>query len=317
MKSMRIVSFLPSATEIVYALGLGDQLAGVSHECDYPLEAKSKPVVVRSAIPTKGLTSQQIDESVSRTLKAGQSLYTVDEVLLNQLAPDLILTQDLCQVCAPSGHEIERVLPHLLRSPDIVYLTPTCLAEIFDNIRQVGEATGRAAEANALLRQLQKRVEAVTDRTRTLSSRPRVFCMEWLSPPYNAGHWMPELVELAGGVDRLGKKGKDSIRVAWEQIVDYAPEVLILSPCGLNLAEVLRQAHLLTTYPGWDQLPAVERGSVYAVDANSYFARPGPRVVAGVELLAHLLHPDRFSWSGSPDAYQTLNAEELLLMSAK
>ncbi|HEY3196620.1 MAG TPA: cobalamin-binding protein [Nitrospirales bacterium] len=313
---MRIVSFLPSATEIVYALGLGDQLAGVTHECDYPPEARSKPVVVRSAIQ-KGLTPQQIDESVSRSLQAGQSLYTVDEVLLNQLAPDLILTQDLCQVCAPSGREIERVLPFLLRAPDMVYLTPTCLADIFDNIREVGEVTGRTAEAKALVRQLQERVDAVRDRTRTVSSRPRVFCMEWLSPPYNTGHWMPELVELAGGVDGLGQKGKNSVRVAWEQIVEYAPEVLILSPCGLNLAEVLRQAHLLTTYPGWDRLPAVERGSVYAVDANSYFARPGPRVVAGVELLAHLIHPDRFSWSGLRDAYRKLNADELRLISAR
>ena len=144
---MRIVSFLPSATEMVYALGLGDQLVGITHECDYPLEVTSKPVVVRSAIETKGLTSQQIDEAVSRMLKAGQSLYTVDETLLKELSPDLILTQDLCQVCAPSGNEIGRVLQFIQRAPQIVYLTPTCLEEIFDNLRQVGEATGRTAEA--------------------------------------------------------------------------------------------------------------------------------------------------------------------------
>lgn len=314
---MRIVSFLPSATEMVYALGLGDQLVGVTHECDYPLEVKSKPVVVRSAIETKDMTPQQIDEAVSRTVKAGQSLYTVDEALLKQLAPDLILTQDLCQVCAPSGHEIGRVLQFLLKAPQIVYLTPTCLEEIFDNIRQVGEATGRMAEADGLVRQLWKRVTAVADRARPLSSRPRVFCMEWLSPPYNAGHWMPELVELAGGVDGLGRKGKDSIRIAWEQILEYAPEVLILSPCGFHLEEALHQAHLLTTYPDWERLPAVERGRTYAVDANSFFARPGPRVVDGIELLAHLVHSDRFSWSGSPEAYRSLSAEELRLISAK
>ena len=211
---MRIVSFLPSATEIVYALGLGDQLAGVTHECDYPPEAKSKPVVVRSAIDTKGLSSQQIDESVSLALKAGQSLYTVDESKLKEVAPDLILTQDLCQVCAPSGNEIKRVLQFLLNAPQIVYLTPACLEDIFDNIRQVGEATGRASEADDLVRRLRKRVQAVKDRARLISSRPRVFCMEWLSPPYTAGHWMPELVELAGGVDGLGQKGHDSVRVS-------------------------------------------------------------------------------------------------------
>jgi len=314
---MRIVSFLPSATEMVYALGLGDQLVGITHECDYPLEAKSKPVVVRSAIGTKGLTSQQIDETVSRMLKAGQSLYTVDETLLKELAPDLILTQDLCQVCAPSGNEIKRVLQFLQRSPQIVYLTPTSLEEIFDNLRQVGEATGRTAEAEGLVRRLWKRVEAVADRARPLSLRPRVFCMEWLSPPYNAGHWMPELVELAGGVDGLARKRKDSVRIAWEQILEYAPEVLVLSPCGFHLEEVLRQAHLLTTYPEWEKIPAVERRHVYAVDASSYFARPGPRVVDGIELLAHLIHPDRFSWSGPPEAYRSLSAEELRLIAAK
>jgi iron complex transport system substrate-binding protein len=313
---MRIVSFLPSATEIVYSLGLGDQLAGVTHECDYPPEVKSKPVVVRSAIETKDLTSQEIDESVSRALKAGRSLYMVDEALLTQLAPDLILTQDLCQVCAPSGREIARVLQFLKRSPQIVHLTPTCLEEIFDTIRQVGDATGRTAEAETLVRQLRKRVEAVADRTRPLRSRPRVFCMEWLSPPYNAGHWMPELVELAGGVEGLGQKGKDSIRVAWEQIVEYAPEVLILSPCGFTLHDVLRQIHLLAAYPNWERLPAVERGRIYAVDANSYYARPGPRVVDGLDLLAHLIHPDQFSWSGSPEAYRSFNAEEVRLIAA-
>jgi iron complex transport system substrate-binding protein len=308
---MRIVSFLPSATEMVYALGLGDQLVGVTHECDYPPEAKSKPVVVRSAIDIKGLSSQQIDESVSLALKAGQSLYTVDESLLKEMAPDLILTQDLCQVCAPSGNEIKRVLQFLLKSPQIVYLTPACLEDIFDNIRQVGEATGRESDADDLLRRLRKRVQAVKDRSQLISSRPRVFCMEWLSPPYAAGHWMPELVELAGGVDGLARKGYDSVRISWERILDYAPEVFILTPCGFNLEEVLHQAHLLTAFPGWETMPAVERGRVYAVDANSYFARPGPRVVEGVELLAHLIHPDRFTWYGSRDACRSLAAAEL------
>jgi iron complex transport system substrate-binding protein len=308
---MRIVSFLPSATEIVYALGLGDQLVGVTHECDYPRDAKSKPVVVRSAIDTKRLSSQQIDRSVSLALKAGQSLYTVDEALLKELAPDLILTQDLCQVCAPSGREIQRVLQFLVSPPQIVYLTPACLEDIFDNIRQVGEVTGRASEADDVVRRLRKRVKVIADQARLVSSHPRVFCMEWLSPPYTAGHWMPELVELAGGVDGLGRKGYNSVRVAWQQIAEYAPEVLILTPCGFTLDDVVRQAHLLTTFPGWETLPAIEQGRVYAVDANSYFARPGPRVVEGVELLAHIIHPDRFTWDGPPEAYRSLPAVEL------
>jgi len=313
---MRIVSFLPSATEMVYALGLGEELVGITHECDFPPEAKRKPVAVRSVIDTKSLTAAQIDEAVSRTLKAGGSLYAVDEEMVKRLAPDLVLTQDLCQVCAPSGNEIGRVLRLLPDPPRILWLTPTSLADIFDNLRQVGEATGKATEAAQLIRQLHERVDAVSARSRSLKT-PRVFCMEWLSPPYNAGHWMAEMVERAGGVDRLARKGEDSVRLTWEAIAAYAPEVLILSPCGFNLAETMRQAALLTTYPGWEHLPAVRQGRVYAVDANSYFARPGPRVVDGIELLAHLIHPEVFSWAGPPEAYRALSLDDLRSIAAK
>ena len=308
---MRIVSFLPSATEMVCALGLGNQLVGITHECDYPDEVKDKPVVVRSAIETKGISAQQIDEAVSRLLRSGESLYVVDERLLKELKPDLILTQDLCQVCAPSGNEVGRVLKFLPKSPRILWMTPTSLAGIFENIHQLGEAADRAGPAEELVRRLKERVGVISRQTAGLTSRPRVFCMEWLSPPYNAGHWMPELVELAGGMDGLARKGHDSVRLAWEQILEYAPEVLILSPCGFNLSEVLRQAHLLTRYPDWEQLPAVKEGRVFAVDANSYFARPGPRVVDRLALLAALIHPDTFTWGGAAEAYHALSLSEL------
>lgn len=313
---MRIVSFLPSATEMVYALGLGDQLVGITHECDFPPEAKDKPVAVRNVIDTKSLSAPQIDEAVSRTLKAGGSLYAVDEEMLREAAPDLVLTQDLCQVCAPSGNEIGRVLHLLPNPPRVLWLTPTSLADIFYNLTQVGQATGKETEAVALIQKLNERVGAVSARSRALNT-PRVFCMEWLSPPYNAGHWMPEMVALAGGVDRLARKGEDSVRLTWEAIAAYAPEVLILSPCGFNLAETMHQSALLTTYPGWEHLPAVRQGRVYAVDANSYFARPGPRVVDGIELLAHLIHPEAFSWAGPPEAYRALSLDDLRSIAAK
>ncbi len=307
---MRIVSFLPSATEMVYALGLGDRLVGVTHECDYPEEAKTKPVVVRSAIETKSLTPLEIDEAVSRTLKAGQSLYTVDEALLKELSPDLILTQDLCQVCAPSGNEVGRVLKFLPRSPRILWMTPKCLKDIFENIRQLGEAAGRADAAAELVSGFQERVATISRETATIKARPRIFCMEWLSPPYNAGHWMPELVELAGGQDGLARKGRDSVRISWERILDYAPEVLILCPCGFHLEEAVRQGRLLTRYPDWKRLPAIQNGRVYAVDASSYFARPGPRIVDGLELMAAMIHPEVFSWSGPATACRRLTLEE-------
>lgn len=314
---MRIVSFLPSATEMVYALELGEQLVGVTHECDYPEGVQTKPVVVRSAIETKGLSPQRVDEAVSRALKAGQSLYVVDETLLRELRPDLILTQDLCQVCAPSGNEIGRVVKFLPNPPAIVWLTPKCLEDIFDNIRQIAKATGRETIAMQVIQKLQERVERVRETIREVTRRPRVFCMEWLAPPYNAGHWMPELVELAGGMDHLARKGQDSTRLAWEQILDYAPEVLILSPCGLHLDEVMRQAHLLTRYPDWEKLPAVQQERVYAVDANSYFARPGPRIIDGLELLCALLHPEQYTWPGPSKAYQHLSLEALRKLSVE
>lgn len=314
---MRIVSFLPSATEMVYALGLEDQLVGVTHECDYPAAAKSKTVVVRSAVGMKGLSLEEIDATVSRAVKVGQSIYTVDEELVKDLAPDLILTQDLCQVCAPSGNEMGRLLKHFENPPKIVWLTPSCLSDIFENIKQIGEASGKAPVAARIILGLQERVNAVAERTRALTSRPRTFCMEWLSPPYCAGHWVGEMVALAGGEDSLARTGEDSVRIRWEEISAYAPEVLILSPCGFHLSEVLEQAHLLTGYPGWDKLPAVKNGRVYAVDADSYFARPGPRVVDGIELLAHLIHPEHFLWEGPEEAYRGLNAGALKSLSTK
>ena len=307
---MKIVSFLPSATEMVCALGLGDRLAGITHECDFPPEVKQKPVVVRSAIETKGLTPSQIDEAVSRAIRSGQSLYTVDENLLKRISPDLILTQDLCQVCAPSGNEVGRVLRLLPVPPRILWMTPKALSGIFENIRQLGEATEKVGSALKLVDRLRDRVDSISERTADLD-RPRVFCMEWLQPPYNAGHWMAEVVELAGGSDKLARRGQDSVRLPWETIQEYAPEILVLSPCGFSVPEVIRQALLLPSYPGWDQLPAVKNGRVYAVDANSYFARPGPRIVDGVELLAHLIHPDRFSWNGPLDAFRSINYNEL------
>lgn len=301
---MRIVSFLPSATEIVCSLGLTDELVGITHECDHPPEVQRKPVVVRSAIPIAGMTSREIDDAVSQRLRSGQSIYQVDEPLLRQLDPDLILTQDLCQVCALSGNEVSVVLKSLPRKPQILWLTPRSLEGIFENILSVGQAAGRKEIAEQLVQNLKERVARIRNKSEKVRNRPRVFCMEWFDPIYCSGHWMPELVEFAGGRDELGRKGQDSVRLSWNEVHAWAPEVLILTPCGYHLKQALAQARLLTSYPGWGNLLAVQRNQVYAVDANSYFARPGPRVVDGLELLAHLIHPELFAWSGSPDAYQ-------------
>jgi len=304
--SQQIVSFLPSATEIACALGLTDQLVGITHECDYPLEIVGKPIVVRNALPIETMSQREIDQAVAQRMREGRSLYEVDEKLLQDLAPDLILTQDLCQVCAPSGNEVSQALNLLPKKPQILWLTPSSLEQIMDNVRELGEATGRARQAEELINTCRARLETIAAVTRNLAERPRVFCMEWLDPVYCSGHWVPEMVRLAGGEDALSREGSDSVRIPWDDVVNWAPEVLIVTPCGFNLEKSVEQSRQLVGYPGWSDLPAVREDRVYAVDANSFFARPGPRVVDGTELLAHLIHPDLFEWKGSPTAYQLL-----------
>ena len=294
------------------ALGLSDQLIGITHECDYPPEIQGRPVVVRNALPIEKMNQSEIDEAVAQRMRDGRSLYEVDEKLLQELAPDLILTQDLCQVCAPSGNEVSQALSLLPKQPQILWLTPNSLEQIFANLRDLGEATGRAKKAEELITAAQARLQKIAEVTRSLSYRPRVFCMEWLDPVYCSGHWVPEMVRIAGGVDELAREGGDSVRISWDKVLEWRPEILIITPCGFNLEQVIEQSPQLFAYPRWSSLPAVLDGRVYAVDANSYFARPGPRVVDGTELLAHLIHPDLFSWNGSRDAYQRLETHSLL-----
>jgi iron complex transport system substrate-binding protein len=304
----RIVSFLPSATEMACALGLADSIVGITHECDYPPEIKSKPVVVRNVLPLETMSQGEIDRAVAERIREGQSLYQIDEQLLRELAPDLILTQNLCQVCAPSGNEVSQVIKALPKAPQILWLTPQSLREIFDNVRELGAATGRTAEAEALVNDCDARLESLSDRTRTISHKPRVFCMEWLDPVYASGHWVPELVRIAGGIDELGRERGESVRISWDEITAWAPEVLVIMPCGFNLQQTMKQVWSVFGYRSsrFFDLPAVRNGRVYAVDANSYFARPGPRVVEGAELLAQLIHPELFDLADS-NAFQPVD----------
>jgi iron complex transport system substrate-binding protein len=304
VETRRIVSFLPSATEMACALGLSDQLLGITHECDYPPQIMGKPVVVRGVLPIESMSQAEIDVAVTQRLRDGLSLYRVEEALMQDIAPDLILTQDLCQVCAPSGNEISQLLTSLPSKPQVLWLTPRNIEEIFGNLRELGEATGRSETAEALIAGGRARLAKIEAATRALVSRPRVFCLEWMDPVYCCGHWVPEMVRIAGGFDNLGREGADSVRVPWKDVVEWKPEVLVVMPCGFDLEKTVDEAQRLTAYPGWDDLPAVRDGRVYAVDANSYFARPGPRVVEGTELLAHLLHPGLFEWSGPANAFR-------------
>lgn len=311
---MRIVSFLPSATEIACALGLADSIVGITHECDYPSEIKSKPVVVRNVLPLEKMSQSEIDRAVADRMREGKSLYEIDEQLLRSLAPDLILTQNLCQVCAPSGNEVSQVIKALSKAPQILWLTPQSLSEVFDNVRELGAATDRTAEAEALVNDCYRRLDSLTERTRAVSYRPRVFCMEWLDPVYASGHWVPELVKIAGGIDELGRERGESVRISWEEIAAWAPEVLVIMPCGFNLQQTMKQVWSVYGFKPSSQffdLPAVRNNRVYAVDANAYFARPGPRVVEGAELLAQLIHPALFDSPTTSQLFQPIDVNLL------
>jgi iron complex transport system substrate-binding protein len=304
---LRLVSLLPSATEMACALGLIDQLVGITHCCDYPPDIRGKPLVVHGNIPVDDLGLREIDREVSQCLQSGASLYHVDEQLLRELAPTHILTQDLCQVCAPAGNEVTRALEALPHKPQVLWMSPHSLTEIEGNIRELGQATGRGAEAECLVAAGQHRLQNVSTQVARATHRPRVFCAEWVDPLFCAGHWVPEMVEIAGGTDVLGRKWTDSVRVNWEAVRAADPEVLILMPCGFESHCAKRQAAWLLQQPGWLDLPAVRQNRVFAVD-GAYFNRPGPRVITGTELLAHLLHPELCAWQGPAAAFAQLNS---------
>lgn len=296
---MRVVSLLPSATEIVFALGAGDELVGRSPECDYPPEARDVPVVSRNLIDPTVLSSHEIDRAVTSHLGDGGSLYHVDEAALHAARPDVILTQALCEVCAASLNDVVAVASKLDHRPDIVSLDPTDLRQVFEAIVRVGERLGRRGEADALAARLSNRVEEVERRTAALEDRPRTFCVEWVDPIFNAGHWVPDMVESAGGHDGLARAGEPSVALPWSDVVRYAPEVLVVMPCGFDVDRAAKEAKVLAGLPGWRDLPAVRRNRVFAVDGSSYFSRPGPRLADGVEILASILHPRWFARRGS------------------
>lgn len=292
--SQRICSLLPSATEIVCALGLGDRLVGVTHECDYPLEARDKPRVTSSVIDSGGLSSREIDAAVRDSLAEQATIYHLDRDLLDRLEPDLVLTQELCDVCAVGSNEVREVVGTLSRVPQIVSLEPRTLGEVLDSVLQVGRLTDTMRKAIEVVEGLQDRIEAVRD---AVSGRPvtPVLTLEWVDPVFVGGHWVPEMVERAGGHDVLGQSGHPSREVSWAQVVASAPEVVVLMPCGFGLERSIEEFRKACFPPEWQQLPAVRHDRVYAVDGSSYFNRPGPRLVDGVEILASILHPEVFA----------------------
>ena len=292
---MRIVSLVPNGTEILFALGAGDLVVGVSHECDYPAEARTRPILTGSAL-TPGMSAAEVDAAVSAQVGSGLSLYTLDEARIAELAPDVIVTQQLCPVCAVSTGQVDGAVRPLPRCPELVSLDPRTIGEVFADIRRVGEVTGHTDEAEALLADLDRRIEAVREWIAG-RPRPRVLALEWLDPPFAGGHWVPEMIALAGGIDAAGEPGGHSARLTWDQVAAADPDVIVAMPCGFDEAGAREQIATIAGLPEWRSLRAVREGDVFPVDANGCFSRPGPRLVDGVERLAAILHggnpPDR------------------------
>ncbi len=291
---MKIVSLLPSATEIVCALGLEKNLVGVTHECDFPASVAGQPPLTASRISHETMSSREIDHAVRSQLDGHGSIYDLDEKLLKELAPDLIITQELCDVCAVSYKTVEKAARIYAAEAQVVSLEPNTLADIFDNIKLVGELCGVAGKASEVVGALQARLDKISEKTAKLENRPRIFMLEWLEPPFAPGHWVPEQTKIAGGICLLGEAGERSVTTTYEAIYESKPETIVLIPCGYYTSDILRQMGKTFFPPAWRALPAIVNDEVWALDASAYFSRPAPRVVCGVEILAKIFHPQIF-----------------------
>jgi iron complex transport system substrate-binding protein len=289
----RVISLLPSATETLHFVGAGDSLIGVTHECDYPSGVETLPKLTSTPIDHHSMTSAKTDAAIGEHLTDTGSIYALDAELLEELEPDLVLTQGLCDVCAVSLSVVERATAGLPKAPRILSMNPTSLGGMLDATVEVGEAVGRGAKAREGVASLRERLTRVEEATAELPP-PRAGCIEWLDPPFSAGHWVPEMVRLAGGEELFAGESEPSARLSWDEVFEAAPEVLVFMPCGFDAARTVEEARALVDRPGWSDLPAVREGRVWAVDANSYFSRPAPRLVEGVEILARILHPEVF-----------------------
>jgi iron complex transport system substrate-binding protein len=287
--SVRIASLVPSATEALFALGLGDSVVAVTHECDYPDAATELPHLTRSVIP-EGLSAAEIDRQVRERAERGEAIYALDADELKELEPDLIVTQAVCEVCAVSFEDVTKVAAEMDPQPEVLSLDPTTLGEVIADIRRLGEAAHAHEEAEELIAELGGRLDAIAGVVGHAEDHPTVLALEWLDPAYIGGHWVPQMIEHAGGIDLLGFAGEKSRVAEWAEIVATAPEVVVAMPCGYDADRAAREA-----YEHADRLAALHADRVVAVDAAAYFSRPGPRLVDGVELLAHILHPELVS----------------------
>jgi iron complex transport system substrate-binding protein len=292
---MRIVSFLPSATETLYELGAGSQIVGVTHECKYPPQAGKKPQVIRSSFDPGQMTGREIDNKIIELMHSGKDIYIVDENTLKRVSPDLIIAQGLCEVCSPFTKEINRAVSLLEgHRPDVLVLDPHDLDDILVSIMDVAEKIGKVRDGRKLVASLQKRIDMVRSSSSNVKvkNRPKVLCVEWIDPLFTAGHWVPQMVEYAGGINGLSSTGEPSSRMDINEAIQLDPDIIVLMPCGFDIEQTLKELPVLARNEKWKSLQAVKNGNVYAVNANAYFSKPGPRTVVGLEILAKILHPE-------------------------
>ena len=306
----RIVSFLPSSTEILYAIGAGDQITGVTHECKYPDDAKSKPKVINSSFDADSMISEEIDNKIVGLMKTGGDIYIINDQKLKEAKPDFIIAQGVCEVCAPFTKEIDRANSILGYKPDLLVLDPHDLDDILVSIMDIAEKVGRVSEGRKLVVSLQNRIDNIRiivgerrekkgvstngiDNTINKAS-PRIVCIEWIDPFFAAGHWVPQMVDIAGGSNGLGGMGQPSRRISIDEIIEFNPDKIILMPCGFEINRTLKEAKTLGNNEKWKSLQAVRRNEVYAVNANAYFSKPGPRTITGLEILAKIIDPEGF-----------------------
>ena len=303
----RVVSLLPSSTEIIHALGCGDRIVGRSHECDYPAGIAELPPCTAPKFDPNG-TSKEIDERVKAVLEEAVSVYRVDTALLDELAPDLVVTQSQCELCAVSLSDVQAAVRQLVRSkPDVLSLEPNELKDVWRDIASVAEALGVRERGDALLAELRARLAAIAGRVGEIGHRPRVACIEWYEPLMAAGNWVPELVEIAGGVDVLGIRGEHSAWLEWAALEKSEPETIVLMPCGFDMSRSRQELPALTGRAEWARLEAVQRGHVFVTDGNQFFNRPGPRLVESAEILAEILHPETFAFGHGGTGWERLD----------
>jgi iron complex transport system substrate-binding protein len=314
---MRIVSFLPSATETLYELGAGSQIVGVTHECKYPPQAGTKPQVIRSSFDPGQMTAREIDNKIIELMHSGKDIYMVDENTLKRVSPDLIIAQGLCEVCSPFTKEINRAVSLLQdHRPDVLVLDPHDLDDILISIMDVAEKIGKIREGRKLVASLQKRIDMVRSSTGSsnmrVKHRPKVLCFEWIDPLFTAGHWVPQMVEYAGGINLLSLAGEPSRRMHIDEAIQLNPDIIVVMPCGFGIEQTLEELPVLVHNVKWKSLQAVKNGNVYAVNANAYFSKPGPRIVTGLEILSKILHPETSQHIRVPKgSYKKINTKLL------